>query len=149
MAWWCLASSCDIFQLDDDDDDHPGYSDRVKSGWRSGMISTLEAREHAGGQILILMPRRIHRAPQLGGRLGIPALGPHAMGPRGPEARAHLSGLPQMGKPSAPMRGGQASRAASGGEHGGAAPKQFVFVDHLAARRVLGNKSLHAAARMA
>jgi hypothetical protein len=61
------------------------------------------------------------RAPQLGGRLGIPALGPHAMGPRGPEARAHLSGPTQMGKPSAPMHGGPASRAASGGEHGGAA----------------------------
>jgi hypothetical protein len=64
------------------------------------------------------------RAPQLGGRLGIPSLEPHAMGPRGPEARAHLSGPTQMGKPSAPMRGGPASRAASGGEHGGAAQKK-------------------------
>jgi hypothetical protein len=66
MAWWFSATSCDIFQRDDDDDDdHRGYSDRVKSGWRSGMISTLEAREHAGGQFLILMPRRQLAAEQL------------------------------------------------------------------------------------
>jgi hypothetical protein len=64
----------------------------------------------------------------LGGRLGIPALGPHAMGPRGPEARAHLSGPAQMRKPSAPMRGGQASRAANGGGHGEAAQKTIRFL---------------------
>jgi hypothetical protein len=63
--------------------------------------------------------------PQLGGRLGISALGLHTMGQHGPEARPHLSGLTQMGKPSAPMRGGQASRAASGGEHGGATQQKL------------------------
>jgi hypothetical protein len=47
------------------------------------------------------------------------------MGQHGPEARPHLSGLTQMGKPSAPMRGGQASRAASGGEHGGATQQKL------------------------
>jgi hypothetical protein len=35
-----------------------------------------------------------------------------------------------MGKPPAPMRGGRASRAASGGEHGGAAQSQkLVFLN--------------------
>jgi hypothetical protein len=48
------------------------------------------------------------RAPQLGGRLGIPALGPHAMGPRGPEARAHLSGPTQMGRRA--WRGGSTKK---------------------------------------
>jgi hypothetical protein len=47
------------------------------------------------------------------------------MGQHGPGARPHLSGLTQMGKPSAPMRGGQASRTASGGEHGGAAQQKL------------------------
>ncbi len=50
------------------------------------------------------------------------------MGPRGPEARAHLSGPTQMGK----LRR-CAEDAASGGEHGGAAPNKSCFFEHRAA----------------
>jgi hypothetical protein len=122
------------------------YSDQAKSGWRSGMTSNYGARMHAGAQFIRFVPRRIH-APSFSGHpirpppprralVEISALGPHAMGPRGPEARAHLSGPTQMGKPSAPMRGGEASRAGSGGEHGGAAQASLDVFEHLAAGRV-------------
>ena len=61
------------------------------------------------------------------------------MGPRGPEARAHLSGPTQMGK----LRR-CAEDAASGGEHGGAAPNKSCFFEHRAAGELLTTSALTA-----